>query len=132
MHKPSHLQEGQKAPGQLLVHYAPTVPALLFDGSVGAMRKAMLAEAQQRQARGEHVGVLIADEDFAAFQGSGACVYVLGSTLEQVAARLFAGLRVLEESEVNVILCRSFEAQGLGLAIRDRLLKASGGNVISL
>ncbi|MBV8695702.1 MAG: threonylcarbamoyl-AMP synthase [Ktedonobacteraceae bacterium] len=130
--EPSHLQEGQKAPGQLLVHYAPKVPAFLFDGPVEAMRKAILAEVEQRQARGEHVGVLIADEDFAAFQGSGACIYRLGSTLEQVASRLFAGLRVLEESGVNIILCRSFEAQGLGLAIRDRLLKASGGNVVSL
>src|SRR3989440_4889285 len=34
----------EKAPGQLLTHYAPTIPLLLFDGSVEAMRVSMLAE----------------------------------------------------------------------------------------
>jgi L-threonylcarbamoyladenylate synthase len=28
-----------------------------------------------------------------------------------------------------VILCRNFGEQGLGLAIRDRLLKAAGGKI---
>jgi len=31
---------------------------------------------------------------------------------------------------VQVILCRSFSEEGLGLAIRDRLLKATGGKII--
>src|SRR5947209_18143214 len=87
----------QASPGQLLVHYAPTVPTFLFEGSPKAMRTAMLAEAQRRRARGEQVGVLIADEDIAAFQGSGTRIYTVGSAAvpEQVASRLFAGLRTL-------------------------------------
>jgi L-threonylcarbamoyladenylate synthase len=77
------------------------------------------------------VGVLIADEDVAALQESGARIYTVGNAAipEQVASRLFAGLRTLEEAGVQVILCRSFEREGLGLAVRDRLLKAAGGNV---
>ena len=79
------------------------------------------------------MGVLIADEDVAAFQDSGARIYTVGSTAvpEQVASRLFAGLRTLEEAGVQVILCRSFAQQGLGLAIRDRLLKAAVGMVFT-
>ena len=50
-------------------------------------------------------------------------------TIWAVAAALFAGLRTLEEAQVQVILCRNFEERGLGLAIRDRLLKAAGGKV---
>ncbi|HZR42653.1 MAG TPA: L-threonylcarbamoyladenylate synthase, partial [Ktedonobacteraceae bacterium] len=117
-HEDSHSEDtAHKSPGQLLIHYAPTVPAFLFEGTVVAMRAAMLAEIQRRQARNEQVGVLIADEDVEAFQGSGAHIYTLGSTAEQVATRLFAGLRTLEDVGVQVILCRSFEAQGLGLAV---------------
>ncbi|MBV9231203.1 MAG: threonylcarbamoyl-AMP synthase [Chloroflexi bacterium] len=126
-----HDEEAQKAPGQLLIHYAPTVPSFLFEDSPDAMRSAMLREVKRRRERGEQVGVLVADEDVAAFQNSGAHIYTLGSAPEQVATRLFAGLRTLEESGVQVILCRSFEAQGLGLAVRDRLLKAAGGKVFS-
>ncbi|GLV56471.1 threonylcarbamoyl-AMP synthase [Dictyobacter sp. S3.2.2.5] len=123
------LTQAQAAPGQMRVHYSPHVPTYLFEGSVEDMRHAMLAELQARQAREEHVGVLIADEDLNAFQESGAIIYSLGHTPEQAATRLFAGLRTLEDAGVNVILCRSFTEQGLGLAIRDRLLKAAGGKI---
>ena len=128
----THDKTAYKAPGQLLVHYSPTVPTFLFEGSIEAIRIAMLAEVQRRQQMGEQVGVLLADEDLAAFQDNGAFVYSLGKAHapEQIAARLFAGLRTLEEAGVQVILCRSFGEQGLGMAVRDRLLKAAGGKVI--
>ncbi len=127
-----HDIQAQRAPGQMPVHYSPTVPTFLFEGNIESIRPAMLTEVQKRQKQGEQVGVLLADEDLFAFQNSGAFVYSLGNAdaLEQVAARLFAGLRTLEEAEVQVILCRSFGMQGLGMAVRDRLLKAAGGKVI--
>jgi L-threonylcarbamoyladenylate synthase len=126
-------EQVQSSPGQLLTHYAPAVPTILFDGSPAAMHTAMLAEVQRHQAQGEQVGILLADEDIPLFQETGARIYAVGSAAvpEQVASRLFAGLRTLEEAGVQVILCRSFEQQGLGLAIRDRLLKAAGGKVLT-
>ncbi|MBA2391282.1 MAG: threonylcarbamoyl-AMP synthase [Ktedonobacteraceae bacterium] len=128
----AHETQAQQAPGQMLVHYAPRMPAFLFEGNIEVLHKAILAEIQKRQAVGERVGILLVDEDLLALQNSGAFVYSLGSidALEQVAARLFAGLRTLEEAGVQVILCRSFGIQGAGMAIRDRLLKAAGGKVI--
>ena len=124
--------QAQQAPGQMPVHYSPTVPTFLFEGNIEAIRPAMLAEVKRRQGQGEQAGVLLADEDLFPFQNSGAFVYSLGKAdaLEQVAARLFAGLRTLEEAGVQVILCRSFGMQGLGMAVRDRLIKAAGGKVI--
>lgn len=121
----------QKSPGQLLTHYAPTIPLLLFDGSIEAMRAGMLREVQRRREQGEQVGVLVADEDVAAFESSGALIHTLGRATapKQLAAALFASLRALEVANVDVILCRSFDERGLGLAIRDRLLKAAGGKV---
>src|SRR5258706_11596668 len=125
-------EEAQKAPGQLLTHYAPAIPLLLFDSSLEAMRCAMLDELRSRQMLGEHIGVLIADEDAVVFQDSGAVIQTLGSAGDpkQVATALFAGLRALETAGVDVILCRNFDEHGLGLAIRDRLLKAAGGRVV--
>ena len=123
-------EKAQKAPGQLLIHYAPAVPTYLFEGAADAMRTSMLAEVRKRQQQGKHVGVLIADEDLATFQETGAFIYTLGGAPEQIAAHLFAGLRTLEEAGVQVILCRSFGEQGLGLAVHDRLLKAAGGKVV--
>lgn len=130
----THEQAALRSPGQMSIHYAPSVPALLFEGTGAAMRTAMLAEIQHALKQEKRVGALIANEDLATFQESGAALYTLGSeqALEQVAAHLFAGLHTLEEAGVQLILCRSFEERGLGLAIRDRLLKATGGNVIKV
>jgi L-threonylcarbamoyladenylate synthase len=123
--------EAQRSPGQLLTHYAPAVPLLLFEGPAEVVRATMLAEVRRRCENGQRVGVLVADEDVATFQDSGALVHTLGNAavLEKVAAALFAGLRTLETSGVEVILCRSFDEHGLGLAIRDRLLRAAAGRV---
>ena len=118
------------SPGQMLIHYSPTVPTLLFEGTAEGMREAMLNEVHRRQAQGEQVGVLIANEDLPAFRGSGAQIYALGDTLDQIAQHLFGGLRKLEDAGVHTILCRSFEAQGVGLAIEDRLRKAAGGKIV--
>ncbi len=130
----SHPQEGETvtAPGQMQTHYAPAVPTYLYEGTPGKVLAALKAEVERCTARGEQVGLLLAEEDLAAFTGSEARIYCAGSieNTEEVAVHLFAGLRTLEEAGVQVILCRSFAVQGLGLAIRDRLLKASGGKVI--
>jgi L-threonylcarbamoyladenylate synthase len=123
--------DAQRSPGQLLTHYAPSVPLLLFEGPAEAMRAEMLSELRRRREQNERTGVLIADEDVPLFEGRGALVRSLGSAAnpEQVAATLFAGLRALEEAGVEVILCRSFDEHGLGLAIRDRLQRAASGKV---
>ena len=100
--KTAQKEKGEEAlayisPGQMLTHYAPMIPLLLFDGVPEQMRTAMLMEVQRRRQTGEHVGVLVADEDVRAFEHSGAVVQPLGSATapEQVASALFAGLRAL-------------------------------------
>ncbi|HEY4384837.1 MAG TPA: L-threonylcarbamoyladenylate synthase, partial [Ktedonobacteraceae bacterium] len=117
-------EETVTAPGQMLVHYAPAVPTYLYEGDQENIRTALVAEVQQRAKQGERVGLLLAQEDISFFAGSSAHIASLGSLHDpdQLASNLFAGLRTLEEAGVQVILCRSFAEQGLGLAIRDRLL----------
>ncbi|RAQ98108.1 L-threonylcarbamoyladenylate synthase [Thermogemmatispora tikiterensis] len=127
--------EAQRAPGQLLVHYSPTVPLCLFEGEDQAQRTAIVAEALRHLKRGERVGILAASEDVEALrpcEESGALVRAPASLEEpeQVAAALFATLRELEAAAVDVILCRSFRPVGLGLAVQDRLRRAAGGWVI--
>ena len=40
-------------------------------------------------------------------------------------------MRALEVAGVQVILCRNFDERGLGLAVRDRLLRAASGRVFN-
>jgi L-threonylcarbamoyladenylate synthase len=50
--------------------------------------------------------------------------------LRAVAARLFDNLRRFDDLGVDVILAQAFPETGMGLAIMNRLLRASGGRVI--
>ncbi|KAB8140908.1 threonylcarbamoyl-AMP synthase [Chloroflexia bacterium SDU3-3] len=135
LYQPRYVAEDHAAaaPGQMLKHYAPDAPVLLYRGPRAAALASMLAEVRARLAQGQRVGALVGDEDAALFREAGALVASLGScaNLAEVGARLFAGLRALE-STVDVMVVRSFEQGGLGLAIWDRLLRATEGHVIEV
>ena len=44
---------------------------------------------------------------------------------DELAERLYAGLRALDAAGCTVILCPMPEGEGVGMAIRDRLSKAA-------
>ena len=130
--------EALPSPGAGLRHYAPKARLALLDLRVlGApISGAPLAELGARLAEaasgasiewpGERLGVML-PAGVAAPPGIAAGrVYVWGSwsAPEELAQRLYAGLRALDAAGCTVILCPLPDAEGLGAAIRDRLLKA--------
>ncbi len=98
------------APGQLASHYAPTLP-LRLDAAACADDEALLA--------------------FGPVRGSPALVWTLSARgdLAEAAARLFAGLRHLDEAGCRLglsgIAAMPIPGHGLGLAIQDRLRRAA-------
>ncbi|MCX7669187.1 MAG: L-threonylcarbamoyladenylate synthase [Anaerolineae bacterium] len=126
-------EAGLPSPGLPARHYAPRAELRLFLGPTAAALKAMRAEAATQIAARRRVGILVADEDAAAF----ADLDVIGETvgpadnLNAVAQRLFGALRALDAQGVDLILARDFSAHGLGTAIRDRLRRAADVTVIA-
>jgi L-threonylcarbamoyladenylate synthase len=90
--------KGLAGPGMTLRHYAPSVPVELFETT-------MLLEQRYTELRRQGKRVAM---------------------LQPEAAHLFAELRRLEAEEVDVILCVLPPSAGMGLAVRDRLRRASG------
>jgi len=84
--------------------------------------------------QGWRVGLLIADEDQPALAELDFSLITLGSlhNLDEIARNLFAGLRDLDAQGVDVILARSYPRTGIGLAIRDRLIRAAEGYIIQV
>jgi len=120
------------SPGMMERHYAPRVPLRLVMGQDEAVRKFMREKALARAREGRRIGLIIAEEDREALADAPAVLQVLGPLGDpaQVARRLFAALRVLEALGVAEIYARDFGESGLALAVRNRLMRAAGGETI--
>jgi len=116
-------EKGLPSPGLLEKHYAPRAEMILFIGDNA--REALAAYLAEQKAARRKVGALVADEDAVALEKAGVLVYPLGSDLNSIARHIFAGMRWLDGQRVDIILCRDFGTEGLGLAIRDRLTRAA-------
>jgi L-threonylcarbamoyladenylate synthase len=121
------------SPGLLAKHYAPRAPLTLFRGDAAAARAAIDAAAHEAAARGERVGLLLTSDDARTLRGLPAVVAELGPAddIAAVAGRLYAALRELDSAGADLILARDLEQhEGLGRAVRDRLLRAAASVVV--
>lgn len=108
------------SPGLLEKHYAPAAQLMIVkDADALGVNHAVL------RAMGKQVGLLLLDNQRALGQNLGGPQFVLGHSLEDVARNVYAGLRALDEAQVDVILIAQVPATGLGEAIADRLRRAS-------
>jgi L-threonylcarbamoyladenylate synthase len=107
------------SPGVGIRHYAPRARLILV-----ASEAALHQQEEQLAAAGEKTGVLL-PENWTAKPSTEVFPWAAWEDSEALAQRLFAGLRELDARGVTVILCPLPEANGVGLAIRDRLEKAA-------
>lgn len=122
-----------ESPGQFLRHYAPRTPLQVVDGDAEPARLALGQAALDAAQAGRRVGALLFDEDLTVLSGAPfAAVRSLGSErdLPTAAARLFEALRSLDAAGLDLLLARLPNTAGLGLALRDRLIRAAEGHVI--
>jgi L-threonylcarbamoyladenylate synthase len=115
-------REALPSPGLRLRHYAPHARLVLIDGEWTEL-EARLAGAVMDLPE-DHVGVMLPDGIHA--PAGAAAVFAWGrwAAPEELAHTLYAGLRRLDGAGCTVILCPMPPAEGIGTAIRDRLLKA--------
>ncbi|MCS6940149.1 MAG: L-threonylcarbamoyladenylate synthase [Roseiflexaceae bacterium] len=125
--------EAAPAPGMLLRHYAPNATLIVVEGGRDAALARIRHEALTAISAGKRIGVLAFDEDAPELSDLPVQVVTLGPATdpEKVAQRLFAALREIERAGVDLILVRDPGQEGLSLAIRDRLVRAAEGRVIS-
>lgn len=110
------------APGMLEKHYAPNARLIITNDIDDLLARYSALNAQDSALK---IGLLLMVQHVGRCQHINGPTFVLGETLEQVAQRLYAGLRVLDSAEVDVILAVAIPRSGLGEAIADRLQRAS-------
>lgn len=116
--------EALPSPGVGIRHYAPKAPMVLIEAPLAELKTRIAAEAEKL--RGEKIGLMLPDEVSLPESLATVTVFCWGRWLapKELASRLYAGLRDLDAKGCTVILCPVPNAEGIGTAIRDRLLKA--------
>jgi len=122
--------EKARSPGMKHKHYAPKAQVIVVEGAVPAVRAKVKELAESYRLKGVKVGVLATDETKAAYEAD--VVKSLGSrfNLAVVAQNLFRLLREFDAEGVDVIIAEGVPTQELGLAVMNRLRKASGYNIV--
>lgn len=121
------MDEGAEAasPGMKYKHYAPRAEVTMVHGS----REAYLRFLEERA--GEGVYALAFDEDREQTAVPAVAYGPEGNAAAQ-AGRLFSALRELDEAGARVVYARAPQAEGVGLAVYNRLVRAAGFREIDL
>ncbi len=122
--------EKVRSPGMKHKHYAPKAEVILVEGSMEAVVTKIKALAEFYRLKAVKVGVLATDETQNAYRAD--VVKSLGSrsNLLIVAQNLFRLLREVDAEGVDVIVAEGVSSEGIGLAVINRLRKASGYHII--
>ncbi|MCL5877863.1 MAG: L-threonylcarbamoyladenylate synthase [Candidatus Bathyarchaeota archaeon] len=122
--------EKARSPGMRHKHYAPKAAVILVGGDIEAVTAKIVELTETYRAKGTKVAVLATDETQTRYQAD--VVKSLGSrfNLAVVAQNLFRLLREVDAEGVDVILAEGVPSEGLGLAVMNRLRKASGYHII--
>lgn len=112
--------ESQASPGQLLRHYAPETQVELIEGTETALVEKILEDVSQMY------GVFL-PSNWGIPPLDHVVVFDWGNfeDTELLAKRLYEGLRFLESHPVAKIIIPLPPATGIGVAIRDRLIRAA-------
>jgi len=117
------------SPGLAGRHYAPQARLVLVEGTPQTFRAAIEQQVATVGENGEYVGAMVPENwlNEQALSRGGLVIFDWGSWSDpaELAHNLFAGLRYLDKPGVRVILCPLPSASGIGLALRDRLLRAA-------
>ena len=126
---PLHLEK-VRSPGLKYRHYAPKAEMIVVEGEPETVAEKVNSLKRFYEGRGKKVGVLATYENLPCY--SAETVKSLGSRrdLPAVARNLFGLLREFDTEKIDVIIAEGVPPVGLGLAVMNRLRKASGYNIV--
>lgn len=120
--KEETLDSTPKAPGMKYTHYAPEAPVYLIDND-----RSKVEQAIEELQRNGHIVALLAPSTYVNCDADYFFPYGDEEDKDQMAAKLYDDLRACDKTNATIILATTTSTEGVGAAIMNRLLKASGG-----
>ena len=125
-----------KAPGMKYRHYAPKAPLTLLEGAPAKMAAAFRRHVRHLQKEGRTVGILASDEvcdELRDLVPDGLRKsYGPQGDLAAIAAHIYEALIAFDDTAADALRGEGTTEPGLGLAIMNRLHKASGFHTIEI
>lgn len=121
--------EKPKAPGMKYRHYAPKGQLTIIEGESQKVVERINALAKEAREQGKKTGIIATEETLDMYRAD--VVKNAGNRQDEatIAKELYRILREFDDEEVEVIFSESFEQNGIGQAIMNRLLKAAGHHI---
>jgi len=120
------------APGMKYRHYAPRAQLVLcpYDEDLSRLQQRALLLFRQYSTRGKKVWILSTEETRGVYDQEKIANSSMGTRqdLYSVAKNLFDSFRLLDRLGMDVGIVEGFPPRGLGFAIMNRILKATGEN----
>lgn len=121
-----------KAPGMKYRHYAPNAELTIFSGNTEDVVRHINEQASKSLSEGKSVGIIASEETRDKYKAGKVLVIGTRDDEDTIAHNLYRVLREFDAAHVDVIYGEAFGESGLGQAIMNRLLKASGYHVKSV
>lgn len=120
-----------RSPGMKYTHYAPAAPMILFEGAYPHIADLILREIEIALGAGQKVGAIVSEETAQRLPVTVvSAVYGRRQHTMDIAANLYTVLRSFDDNPVDVIYAEGIPEEGLGLAVMNRLRKASGYRIM--
>jgi L-threonylcarbamoyladenylate synthase len=125
-----------KAPGMKYRHYAPKGELVIVEGDSDKIIQYVNEQTKLHRDKGEKTGIIGTSDHIASYQADS--IKNAGNTDNplEVSNRLYTFLREFDDENVEYIYSESFgnsfEDEGFGQAVMNRLLKAAGHKIIKV
>ena len=122
-----------RSPGMKYRHYAPKAPVTLFEGDYEGMVRLVAGKISEDMQKGRRMGAIISAETVPCLpEGTITAVYGSRGNVAEIAANLYEALRYFDGQPVDAIVAEGISEDGLGLAVMNRLRKASGYKIVKV
>lgn len=128
--------QAPKAPGMKYRHYAPKGELVIVEGEPQKVVAYINEQAAMHEAAGELTGIIGTEEQIAEYRA--ASIKNAGGRNDSgmIARQLYTFLREFDDEKISYIyaesFAESFDDEGFGQAVMNRLLKAAGHKVIRI